>query len=645
MHDSLSLYITNDTFTLEPTATSVGGLQHECLVITRETTGASFSLTSPPPPTLRQETVLSCLGLIGIIRLNAGEHLLLATDRERVGMIQGHAIYKLTQTKIVPVPRSRLHLSDSQLQDDDKYLTLLEDMLSRDYFYFSYTFDLTNSVQRQARAAGDGTRIPFSWNQCDDRFFWNKELHKKLIDITAASANGTGAPNDLGNFILPIVCGFVFIKPLLLTGKQLTYSLISRRSRFRAGTRFNMRGIDDSGNVANFVETEQIVSIPNRETIASFVQTRGSIPLYWRQIPCIKYTPRLVVYSNPSTADSFRKHFAEQFHFYGTQIIAIHLANSHGYEEPLAQGFARHASLMADPRLRYLHFDFHKECSKMRWDRIRTALLPQISADLEQHGYTHVDDSGRLVRVQSGAVRTNCVDCLDRTNVVQSVIARVALTRVLRDLDFKITLSPDASFFLDEEFERVFKNVWADNADAVSNQYSGTGALKTDYTRTGKRSTMGLLNDGMNSAVRYFKNNFFDGFRQDTFDLFLGRYVVHPSQKSPFIEDAERKNALIMFVSCLVGISISIFTILYLWMFSSSSSIVYWIFYNLVSVGVAFGCVQVILKNGEHFTDKPRLAGGKNRDYVMLPPMSKSATEAISAKVKEMLPGAKTHVA
>lgn len=52
--------------------------------------------------------------------------------------------------------------------------------------------------------------------------------------------------------------------------------------------------------------------------------------------------------------------------------------------------------------------------------------------------------------------------------------------------------------------------------------------------------------------MRYFKNNFFDGFRQDTFDLFLGRYVVHPSQKSPFIEDAERKNALIM---VLLGIA------------------------------------------------------------------------------------------
>ena len=31
--------------------------------------------------------------------------------------------------------------------------------------------------------------------------------------------------------------------------------------RFLAGTRFNARGVNDDGNVANFVETEQIVII------------------------------------------------------------------------------------------------------------------------------------------------------------------------------------------------------------------------------------------------------------------------------------------------------------------------------------------------------------------------------------------------
>ena len=32
-------------------------------------------------------------------------------------------------------------------------------------------------------------------------------------------------------------------------------------------------------------------------------------------------------------------------------------------------------------------------------------------------------------------------------------------------------------------FEDLFKNVWADHADMISIQYSGTGALKTDFTR------------------------------------------------------------------------------------------------------------------------------------------------------------------
>lgn len=48
----------------------------------------------------------------------------------------------------------------------------------------------------------------------------------------------------------------------------------------------------------------------------------------------------------------------------------------------------------------------------------------------------------------------------------------------------------------------------------ISLQYSGTGALKTDFTRTGKRTTAGLMQDGVNALSRYYINNFADGFRQ-----------------------------------------------------------------------------------------------------------------------------------
>ena len=40
--------------------------------------------------------------------------------------------------------------------------------------------------------------------------------------------------------------------------------------------------MDDDGNVANFVETEQVLLLPNG-SYSSFVQIRGSVPVFWEQ--------------------------------------------------------------------------------------------------------------------------------------------------------------------------------------------------------------------------------------------------------------------------------------------------------------------------------------------------------------------------
>ena len=97
-------------------------------------------------------------------------------------------------------------------------------------------------------------------------------------------------------------------------------------------------------------------------------------------------------------------------------------------------------------------------------------------------------------------------DNLDRTNVVQSMLARRTLVRSLevagapRDVCHAATKNVLETTFI--EFEKVYKDVWGNNADAMSLLYSGTGALKTDFTRTGKRTKMGLLADGWNSCMR-----------------------------------------------------------------------------------------------------------------------------------------------
>ena len=68
--------------------------------------------------------------------------------------------------------------------------------------------------------------------------------------------------------------------------------VIARRSRHHAGTRYNKRGINEMGYVANYVEIEQIVvnytsSQDTRPVCSSFIQVRGSVPTYWLQRPSI----------------------------------------------------------------------------------------------------------------------------------------------------------------------------------------------------------------------------------------------------------------------------------------------------------------------------------------------------------------------
>jgi hypothetical protein len=114
------------------------------------------------------------------------------------------------------------------------------------------------------------------------------------------------------------------------------------------------------------------------------------------------------------------------------------LINNSGYEQPLALEFSRHVSLFHSDKLRYVHFDFHHECKKMQWHRI-SILMDQITADLDQQKYSilirycKVKD-GKVVQSQTSTVRTNCIDCLDRTNVVQSILAKRTLEIQFREM-------------------------------------------------------------------------------------------------------------------------------------------------------------------------------------------------------------------
>jgi len=585
VYDDLILHISPDKFYVESlTATKV------ILVIDRINYNISLETNNDQIPAIASRKPIA--GIIGIISLVSGPYLVVITRKARLGALfagEGE-VWKILETEIISYARSEHHLTVEQLESNKKYTEMLKQVLSTPYFYFSYNFDISHSRQRLDQLKSNEFLSRSLIDRIEKRFVWNVSLLEPLMKDPS-----------FHRYCLPIVHGFVSINQVVIAGSKLVWSIISRRSTERCGTRLFVRGGDENGWVANYVETEQIVEF-NGMT-ASFVQTRGSIPLLWQQRPDLRYKPPPTLEQRPGVThrDCFDRHFQEQKRLYGQQVI-INLIDQKGAEGMLEQQLKNVVLMTKDPNIFYEPFDFHSECRKMRWDRL-SILMDRLSQYQEQFSYFLVSSEGSVLAKQSGLFRTNCIDCLDRTNVVQSMLARLNLQSVLVRLG---VLGESVRIENQAHFENLFKNVWADHADMISIQYSGTGALKTDFTRTGKRTKAGVLEDGRRSLLRYFKNNFADGFRQDSLDLFVGNYVVSPTEgvthESPVVDRKQDQRYLAYPVA--LTLSIAMFTLSLLVPAELSTEILLGLLFWAAMIFVTGG---TLFKNGPDYVDRPHL--------------------------------------
>jgi len=83
--------------------------------------------------------------------------------------------------------------------------------------------------------------------------------------------------------------------------------------------------------------------------------------------------------------------------------------------------------------------------------------------------------------------------------------------------------------------------MWANNGDTLSKVYAGTGALRSEYTRTGKRTLGGLMDDVLKNVNRFVVNNFQDDAKQAIIEIILGNsakdqdkdvFIQHPALQS-----------------------------------------------------------------------------------------------------------------
>lgn len=408
----------------------------------------------------------------------------------------------------------------------------LKKLLSNGSFYFSNDFDLTSLLQSRgvdksklhnySGASTPGETGQVNMQHYQEQYMWNSFLMEELIKFRSTLDEAAVEILNENRFLTTVIRGFA--KSVVLNSQGDTISIVSKQSWKRAGTRFNARGIDDDGYVANFVETEFVYSNLSLDQIYAFTQIRGSVPAFWEQDSTLINPKITITRSVEATQPIFEKHFDEICQTYGVCHIVNLLSKTKSQEVEVLR---RYRDLLHDSHHRdkvaYTHFDFHAETKQLSGGFAGASkILPQLYDSLEQFGWFDFDaKQGEVVTRQDGIFRVNCLDCLDRTNLIEQVVCQCILEHILKNQSY-LGNSPQNKFS-QEEFISKHNSLWADNGDAISQIYTGTNALKSSFSRSGKMNFAGALSDVTKSVSRMYQNTFMDSKKQSTMDLLLGR--------------------------------------------------------------------------------------------------------------------------
>ncbi|GMI77842.1 suppressor of actin 2 [Hibiscus trionum] len=503
--------------------------------------------------------VTACYGIIGFVKFLGPYYMLLITKRRKIGSICGHTIYAITKSEMITIPNSSAQSNMADSKNEKRYKKLLRTVdLTKDCF-FSYSYNAMHSLQKNLCKNETGLA------HYETMFVWNEFLTR-------------GIRNNLKNTLWTVALVYGFFKQVKLSvsGRDVKLTLIARRSRHYAGTRYLKRGVNEKGRVANDVETEQIVfeDVPEGcpTQISSVVQNRGSIPLFWSQETSrLNLKPDIILSKKDPNYEATKLHFENLARRYGNPIIILNLIKrfeKKPRETILRTEFAKairfiNKSLSKENRLRFLHWDLNRHSRKatnvlellgrvadyalnltgifycqITPNRIPDGLLNlsclmqnDNSEKLEMNAGSDKQNSTENVKppmFQNGVLRTNCIDCLDRTNVAQYSYGLMALGRQLHAMGFTESQTIDQNSLLAEELMVVYEKM----GDTLALQYGGSAAhSKIFCQRRGQWQAATQSQELFRTLQRYYSNAYMDAEKQSAINLFLGHF--QPQQGKP----------------------------------------------------------------------------------------------------------------
>ncbi|CAO2040443.1 unnamed protein product [Urochloa humidicola] len=292
-------------------------------------------------------------GIIGFIKFLGPYYMLIITEQKRIGEIFGHPVYQVTRTSMVELANSKTRSTFQSSKDENRYKKILSALDLRKDFFFSYSYHIMRSLQKNLSDPHQE-----GWILYETMFVWNEFLTRRIRNCLR---------NTL--WTIALVHGFFKQDTFSISGKDIMLTLIARRSRHYAGTRYLKRGVNEKGRVANDVETEQIVyeAVPGPSEVSSVVQNRGSIPLFWSQETSkLNLKPNIILHEMDKDYEATKLHFENLRARYGNPIIILNLIKTRERRESiLRREFDKaikiiNKSLSEENHLRFLHWDLHQ---------------------------------------------------------------------------------------------------------------------------------------------------------------------------------------------------------------------------------------------------------------------------------------------
>jgi hypothetical protein len=434
-------------------------------------------------------------------------------------------------------------LEEAKLAEMAECEPIVKFLSAGDFYFTRGDLNLTRCLQSSHAASDNAVEQFDDWlDSFDETFFWNRHMLQFFIE------------HELKHFIVPLIKGFVgFVKHFEIETQRAELVLISRIGCQNAGTRYNARGVNDDGAVANFVESEMLLVLP--EHTLSYVQVRGSVPLFWEQKFVTTSYQVSLTRGVDATGPAFARHFQRERQRLAMPATVVCLLSPKSEKENLLLLALRdvveqhNASAAADDHVPLIEFDVRTNCKNMAFVELKP-FVTEMDETLTKNAYFWQGrGAGEVLGTQNGVVRTNCLDCLDRTNFVQTALAWSVLIGALRQLRLAVG---DDDTMTETHLYGVFLKLWEENGVQLSTQYAGAASSKSKYTRK-DQTTVGFLSGVFDAAKtttqRLYANTFLDTARQLAMDAVLGKGVDPNAAKRDAAYNAELRKRIDQFSS------------------------------------------------------------------------------------------------